>query len=132
MYSHENIPMNYSYNEKYYRQNLSRKSKQILKKYVQSRIYLNELFLEWEILQAKFVQKIKIQILFPIISFFRKYYRLWDKVKNCDRVVQGTDDNIIRSMRIECWTTKAINTHSEYVGLENFPGNDGYRNAHGC
>jgi hypothetical protein len=30
---------------------------------------------------------------------------------------QATDDNIMRRMRFECRTTKATNTHSEYVVL---------------
>jgi hypothetical protein len=33
---------------------------------------------------------------------------------------QVTDDNITRRMRIECWVTKATDTHSEYV-LITFP-----------
>jgi len=30
---------------------------------------------------------------------------------------QATHDNIIRSMRVACWITKAANTHSEYTIL---------------
>jgi hypothetical protein len=30
---------------------------------------------------------------------------------------QDTDDNITRRMRFACWTTKATDTHSEYVIL---------------
>jgi len=30
---------------------------------------------------------------------------------------QATDDSIIQRMRIECWTTSATDTHSEYVIL---------------
>ena len=31
------------------------------------------------------------------------------------RAGQATDEDIIRRMRIVYWTTKAVNTHSEYV-----------------
>ena len=34
---------------------------------------------------------------------------------------QATDDNIIRRMRVACWITEAIDTHSEYVILIAFP-----------
>jgi len=34
---------------------------------------------------------------------------------------QGTDENIIRRMRIASWITKASNTHLEYVMLIAFP-----------
>jgi hypothetical protein len=34
---------------------------------------------------------------------------------------QATDDNIMWSMHTECGTTKATNTHSEYVMLIAFP-----------
>jgi hypothetical protein len=30
---------------------------------------------------------------------------------------QATDDNIIQRMRFACWTTKATNTHSDYITL---------------
>ena len=33
----------------------------------------------------------------------------------------GTDENIIRRMRIACWITKTTNTHSEYVIIITFP-----------
>ena len=42
---------------------------------------------------------------------------------------QATDDNIIRRMRIACWTPKATNTHSEHVTLLAFPWNNGGTNA---
>jgi len=34
---------------------------------------------------------------------------------------QATDDKTIWRMRIECWITKSINTHSEYVILIDSP-----------
>jgi hypothetical protein len=30
---------------------------------------------------------------------------------------QATDDNTLRRIRFACWTTKATDTHSEYVKL---------------
>jgi hypothetical protein len=33
----------------------------------------------------------------------------------------ATDENTTRRMRIECWMTRATNTHSEYVILNAFP-----------
>jgi hypothetical protein len=46
---------------------------------------------------------------------------------------QATDDSIIRRMRFACWITKATDTHSKYVILIAFQGNNGYANAlEGC
>ena len=33
----------------------------------------------------------------------------------CSRAGEAMDDYVIRSMRVACWTTKATDTHSEYV-----------------
>jgi len=52
---------------------------------------------------------------FPLNRFFRKSYRLWDKIEKYCRAGQATDGNIIRRMRISCCAPKAIDTHSEYV-----------------
>jgi len=38
----------------------------------------------------------------------------------------------IRRMCIECWTSKATNTHRDYVTILAFPQNDGYTNAPQC
>ena len=35
--------------------------------------------------------------------------------------IQATYVNIIRRMRFACWTTKATDTHSEYVTFIAFP-----------
>jgi hypothetical protein len=40
------------------------------------------------------------------------------------RAGQATDDNIIRRMRFTYWITKAADTHSEYVVLVAFPGQE--------
>jgi len=45
------------------------------------------------------------------------------------RMGQATEGNIIWRMRIECWITKATDTHSEYVILIAFHYNGGYTNA---
>jgi hypothetical protein len=42
-------------------------------------------------------------------------------VEKYGRARQATDDNIILRMRIVCWITKAIDTHSEYVMLIAYP-----------
>jgi len=44
---------------------------------------------------------------------------MWGEKKG--RAEQATDDNVIRRMRVACWMTKATDTHSEYVILDNFP-----------
>jgi len=40
-----------------------------------------------------------------------------DNVEKYSKTGEATDDNILRHVRITRWTTKAINTHSEYVTL---------------
>jgi hypothetical protein len=42
-------------------------------------------------------------------------------VEKSSRTGQATDDNMIRHMRVACWTPKARNTHPEYVKLIAFP-----------
>ena len=46
------------------------------------------------------------------------YEIMWEKYCTAG---QATDDNIIRRMRIVCWITKDIETHSVYVILIAFP-----------
>jgi hypothetical protein len=53
--------------------------------------------------------------------FFSENWYLWDNVEKYGRARHATDDNTIRRMRIACWITKAIETHSEYVILIAFP-----------
>jgi hypothetical protein len=43
-------------------------------------------------------------------------------VEKYGRVRQATDDNVVRPMRVACWITKATDTHSEYVMLIAFLG----------
>ena len=76
--------------------------------------YLAQFFLDWEMFQAKVVEKIKTEILFSIKFFFcfRKSCRLWDGVEQCvePRLT-------IRHNRLAGWIPEATNTHSEYVIL---------------
>jgi hypothetical protein len=57
----------------------------------------------------------------PTPFFSLKLLRLWDNVEKHGRVGQVTDDNILWSMRFECWMDKATKTHSEYVILTDIP-----------
>jgi hypothetical protein len=80
--------------------------------------YLAEFFLEWEMLQTKFVDKIKKSILCSITCFFFENRALYEMMwKKHGRAGQLTNDNIIRKMRFACWITKATDTHSKYVIL---------------
>jgi len=68
--------------------------------------YLAELFLAWERFQTEICrEKTRVQQSPP-----------W-KWKCCTtwHSQTGTDDNIIRLMRIACWITEATDTHPEYV-----------------
>jgi hypothetical protein len=79
--------------------------------------YLAEFFLEWEMFQTKFVEKIKTHILCWITSFFfRKSCRLWDNAGKYGTARQVIYDNIIQRMRFACWVTKA--TYS-YTHIQN-------------
>ena len=44
-----------------------------------------------------------------------------ENVEEHGRAIQGTDDNIIRRMRLTCWIPKATDTHSEYSIIIAFP-----------
>ena len=77
--------------------------------------YLTPFFLEWEIFQTKTVERLKTHILCSV-TFFRKSYRLWDKVGK-KIVEQGRRRMTIRRMRIAFVTPKGKNTHSEYIIL---------------
>ena len=68
-------------------------------------------------LQAKFVEKIKTQILCTITFFSENYaiYEImWKKFGRSRQIA-------VRRIRCACWITKATNTHSEYVILIAFP-----------
>ena len=55
--------------------------------------YLTEFFLEWEMFQAQFVEKIKTHILCSV-TFFPKIVSLWDNVEKYCRTRQATSDSI--------------------------------------
>ena len=50
----------------------------------------------------------------------RRSCHLWDNAEKCGSAEATTDNNTIWRMRFACWTTKATNTHSEYVILSCF------------
>jgi len=56
------------------------------------------MFLEWEVFREKDMEETEQHILYSII-FFRKSFRLWDKVEKYGRARQATDDNTIRRRR---------------------------------
>jgi hypothetical protein len=59
--------------------------------------YLTQFSLECEMLQTKFVEKIKTHILFS--NFFRKSCRLWENVEKYGTDGQAASDRVIRHMR---------------------------------
>jgi len=109
--------------------------------------YHAQLFLEWEMFQAKVVEKIKTHILCSV-TFTRKLRRLWDiniylftaigllpgvsgyftckqnmkleMWKKYGRDGQATTDNIIRRMQSVLWTTTVTDTHSKCVIINSF------------
>ena len=69
--------------------------------------YLAQFFLEWKMFRTKVVRKIKTQVLFPVIFFFKSCL-LWD---NVGKILYGlTGHIIIWLMRIACWKPKATDT----------------------
>jgi hypothetical protein len=82
--------------------------------------YLAKFFLEWEIFQTKFAQKIKTHILCSVtpapqvVSF----------VKYCNKkniVEPGRSQMTIWRMRFPCWIHEAKHTHLDYVMVFPFP-----------
>jgi hypothetical protein len=81
---------------------------------------LARFFLEWEMFQTKFVEKIKTHISWSItFFFFQKPRHLWDNVEKYWIAGQNTDDNM--DTYIAYWIPKATNTHSQYVICFAFP-----------
>ena len=66
----------------------------------------------------KVVERIKTHILCSI-TFSRKSCSLWENVEKYSGAWQATNDNM--ATLFACWTTKATDTHSEYVILIVFP-----------
>jgi hypothetical protein len=79
--------------------------------------YLSQFFSEWEMFQTV-LGKIKTHILYSITFFENRtvYEIMWKNIVDPDR----TQMTLCR-MRIACWITKVIDTHSECVILLVFP-----------
>jgi hypothetical protein len=60
-------------------------------------------------------------------NVYRKSRPLWNYVEKYGVARQATHDDITRRMRFACWTTKATNTHSEYVTFIVFPRQQWFR-----
>jgi hypothetical protein len=78
-----------------------------------------KLFLEWELLQTTFVERIKRHILCSK-TFPQKSVHLWDNVQKCT-TGQATDDDVIGRIRFACWMIKATDKHSEHLILTTCP-----------
>ena len=84
--------------------------------------YLVHFFSEWEMLQAKFVEKIKIHVLCSVTSptpppeNLAVYEIIWKNILEPD-MAQMT----VQRMLIACWIPKATDTQTEYVMLNVFP-----------
>ena len=55
--------------------------------------YLAEFCLEWEMFQIKVVEKIKAHVLCSV-TFFRKFFHLWDNVEQYGGAREAADDNM--------------------------------------
>ena len=62
--------------------------------------YLTEFFLEWEMFQIKFVEKIKKHILCSV-TFFRKSLRLWDNVEKRGGAREAANDVTVLRIRVQ-------------------------------
>jgi hypothetical protein len=79
--------------------------------------------------QKKVAKKNQNTYFISIHFFFRKSCHLLDNVKRYGRTRQATDNKVIERMCFWCWITKTTDTHSKYVILITFPGDNGYANA---
>jgi hypothetical protein len=62
-------------------------------------------------------------------NFSEKTYRLWNDEEKYGTARHATEDNIIWCMRTAFLIPKATNTHSEFIVIFLFHGNNGYANA---
>jgi hypothetical protein len=70
--------------------------------------------------QTKFVDEIKTYFIFKNFFLLKKNCAVREiMLKNMAQL--GVPQKTIRHMGIECWITKATETHSEYVLLNSFP-----------
>jgi hypothetical protein len=86
-------------------------------KYTYDRISLNSSYRRN--ISDRFSSRIETNFML-INSFSQSHALLWDKMEKLCTAGQGIYDNITRRMRFVCWTTKARNTHPEYVILTAF------------
>ena len=82
--------------------------------------HLTELFLELEMFQIKFVEKIKTHVLCSVSFFLRKSCRLWENERKRGRARHSTDISIMWSFLFAYWISKATDTHSGYVIISLF------------
>jgi len=79
---------------------------------------LDQFFLEWEMFETKFVEKIKPHVLCSITFFSSKMVTF---MRWYGKHIAETDRPQMMRMHIACLITKATETHSEYVILIAFP-----------
>ena len=92
---------------------------------------LAQFFLGLKMSETEVEEKIKTQILYSITGFlFQKSCSLWDNVINIEK--PDKPQMTIWRMQIECWVTKATDTHSEYIMLTVFRFSNGWRKASRC
>ena len=92
--------------------------------------HLAQFFLEWEIFQTKFADRIETYMLCSIFFSPRKSCSLRDKMEKYGIAGQATHNTILR-MRVACCRPKATNTHSGHL-IRSFHCNSGCRNALKC
>ena len=73
-------------------------------------LYLAQFVLEWEMFQARFVEK--NQNTFYVHSLFYENSAVYEMWKKCCTARQTTEDNITQHIRLECWIHKATHTHT--------------------
>ena len=79
-------------------------------------IISRRILLEWEIFQAKVVDKTRTRIFYSL-TFFSENRAVYDIMWKRGAARQAIDNNIILRMRFAFWITKAVDVHSEYVIL---------------
>jgi hypothetical protein len=62
--------------------------------------YPAKLFVEWEIFQTKFIEKIETHFIFNNFFSPRKSYLLWGNVEKYDTAGQATDDNMAHAQYV--------------------------------
>jgi len=95
--------------------------------------YLAQFFLEWEILQTKVAENIKMHILCSMFLFFRKSCRLWGNVEKYSTAGQATYENTNGARAPLHTGRQRLHTHTQNMQyLLRFHGNSGYTNAPRC